>query len=149
MALGTQAASADTYQANVRRVSSNVYQLNGRGLYALTRYCYEYSYGDDVILDWDGYSGKIVWINSNSQCDLKKLLGQASLATGVYKITVSQYADDIYEVEGQDTYILTDACLSLALGSDAYLDWDGVSGKLIFAEGSDRCEATTILKPLR
>jgi hypothetical protein len=45
------------YEVNVRRKTSNLYEVSGRNLQIETRYCYEYTYGQDAILKITSTSG--------------------------------------------------------------------------------------------
>jgi hypothetical protein len=45
------------YEVNVRRKSSNLYEIPGKRLQIETRYCYEYTYGEDAILKITSTSG--------------------------------------------------------------------------------------------
>jgi hypothetical protein len=68
-------AQASLYKITVSRVSDNLYKVmygNGRGTVIKTRYCYEFATYEDVILDWDGYSGKIIF--SSGQCDVEAVV---------------------------------------------------------------------------
>jgi hypothetical protein len=51
------------YRVSVRRIDSDLYQITGKDIYIKTRYCYEYVYNEEVILEITssyGYSkGKI------------------------------------------------------------------------------------------
>jgi hypothetical protein len=53
------------YVVNVTRKGSDLYKVDGKNIYIKTRYCYEYSYGDEIILKVEGnygYSkGKVVF----------------------------------------------------------------------------------------
>lgn len=40
-----------TYKVNIKRIDSNIYEIVGGSIYIKTRYCYEYTYGEDAILD--------------------------------------------------------------------------------------------------
>lgn len=45
------------YVVTVTRKASNLYRIDGRSIYLITRYCYEYAYGEGAILDLDSYGG--------------------------------------------------------------------------------------------
>lgn len=61
----------ETYKlSDVKRVDQDLYRSGN--IYIETRYCYHYTYGENAILKWDGFSGKIIWDN-NSTCDVKKV----------------------------------------------------------------------------
>lgn len=67
------AAAADYYRVNVRRVEQNLYRDTTSRMYIKTRYCYEYVYGEDAILVWDGprsWSNKLIF-DSGSECDVE------------------------------------------------------------------------------
>lgn len=46
-----------TYKVNVTRKATNLYQIAGTQIYIETRYCYEYAYSEEVILDITGNYG--------------------------------------------------------------------------------------------
>jgi hypothetical protein len=54
--------------SSVKRVDKDLYRSGN--IYIETKYCYRYTYGEDAILKWDGFSGKIIW-DDNSTCDVK------------------------------------------------------------------------------
>lgn len=53
------------YEVELTRKGSNLYKIDGTSLYIKTRYCYEYSYGEEVILKIEsayGYTkGQVIW----------------------------------------------------------------------------------------
>ena len=67
--------SAEMYKVNVKRVDSNLYKTD-ENVYIKTKYCYEYSYGDEAILKYDSYSydNKLIFVNSGTTCDVEQLL---------------------------------------------------------------------------
>ena len=56
---------AGYYEVSVTRKGKNLYRVDGLNIYIETRYCYEYSHGEDVLLHVEssyGYSkGEITW----------------------------------------------------------------------------------------
>ena len=56
---------AGKYVVNITRKGSNLYKIDGKNIYLETRYSYEYSYGDEVVLKIEsnyGYTkGKIIF----------------------------------------------------------------------------------------
>ena len=67
-------AYAEYYKVNVKRVDANLYKTTTGGLYIETRYCYEYTYGDDAILKYEQYSydNKLIF-SSGTSCDVAKV----------------------------------------------------------------------------
>jgi hypothetical protein len=53
------------YTVSITRKGANLYKVDGMNIYIKTRYCYEYSYGQDVILKVEssyGYTkGKLIF----------------------------------------------------------------------------------------
>ncbi|MFP9530425.1 hypothetical protein [Pectobacterium brasiliense] len=49
---------ADTWEINVTRKDSNIYQITGRDVFVNTKYCYVYAYSEDAYLRVDGYDKK-------------------------------------------------------------------------------------------
>ena len=73
--------AADRYKLNVTRKDSNVYKVDGTSYWIKSRYCYEYSYGQEAILVWEAkgsYSNKLVFVeidgSKNTECDVESLL---------------------------------------------------------------------------
>lgn len=79
-ALADQASAADYYKVQVTRKGQDLYEVAGQGgLYVKTRYCYEYVYYSDAILQIDSPSGfnigKITFVgNDSNSCDVEKLI---------------------------------------------------------------------------
>lgn len=64
-------AYADIYRVYVKRLGSNLYQDTQSRLIIETRYCYEYTYGDEAVLKLDGpYDSWIVFKQSGTRCDV-------------------------------------------------------------------------------
>ena len=144
------AASADDYDLSVTRKGSNLYKVDGKDLYIHTRYCYEYVYSEDSLLRMSGTSGKIVFIDEGSSCEVKAVFGASNQSPGKYKVSVSREDDDWYEVFGTDTYIKTSMCLNLALGDDAILKLSGPGyGSLYFIDDDDDCMVEGVYTQLR
>jgi hypothetical protein len=49
--------SPGVYKITVKRESQNLYKVRNQDIYIKTRYCYEYAYSEDVILEIEYYSG--------------------------------------------------------------------------------------------
>jgi len=113
--------NADNYEVSVTRKGSNLYKVDGKDILIQTRYCYEYVYYEESFLKMNGYSGEIIFTDSGSRCDVKGVYGSSEKEAGKYSVTISQEADDWYEVWGEGLYIKTSSCLSLALVEDAIL----------------------------
>jgi len=45
------------YSVTVTRKAQDLYKIDGFNIYVKTRYCYEYSYSQDAILDYDSQAG--------------------------------------------------------------------------------------------
>ena len=114
-------AAAGDYDLSVTRKGSNLYKVDGKDVYIHTRYCYEYVYSEDSLLRMSGVSGKVVFIDEGSICEVEAVYGESDASPGKYKVTVSREDDDWYEVYGTDTFIKTSACLNLSLGDEAIL----------------------------
>lgn len=112
---------ASNYEVSVTRKGSNLYKVDGKDIYIHTRYCYEYVHYENSFLKMGGYSGEIIFTDSGGKCDVKAVYGHSEQKAGKYSLTINQEEDDWYEVYGQDIYIKTSGCLSLALGDEAVL----------------------------
>ena len=71
LALITTLTNAEYYKVYIKRDDSNVYIDNNSKLIIKTKYCYEYTYGDNAILIYDkySYSNQLVFENGN-KCDV-------------------------------------------------------------------------------
>lgn len=49
---------ANTWEINVTRNDSNLYQITGKDSFVNTKYCYVYAYSEDAYLRVDGYDKK-------------------------------------------------------------------------------------------
>jgi hypothetical protein len=68
-------ATADTYRVNVTRKAQDFYEETQTRIIIKTRYCYEYVYYEDAILEWDGRTGRLVFIESGGgECDVDRIL---------------------------------------------------------------------------
>ncbi|MFI4937925.1 MAG: hypothetical protein ACHQJ6_05385 [Candidatus Berkiellales bacterium] len=66
---------ADYYKVTVSKKGENLYEVQGQGIYIVTRMCIELALWDDAILELDASGrGKIMFPNSNSSCDVEKIL---------------------------------------------------------------------------
>jgi hypothetical protein len=67
------AGAADYYRVSLTRVDQDIYRDRANRLIFVTRWCYEYVYGDDAILVWEGPSvwGNTVIFSSGTTCNLK------------------------------------------------------------------------------
>ena len=67
------AASAEMYAVKVKRIDKDLYKTDG-GVYIQTKYCYEYTYGDDAVLRYEPYSydNKLIF-DSGEVCDVEKV----------------------------------------------------------------------------
>lgn len=69
------AAYAEMYKVNVKRIDKDLYKDTSSGVIIQTRYCYEYTYGDEAILKYEQYSydNKLIF-NSGTSCEVAKVL---------------------------------------------------------------------------
>jgi hypothetical protein len=141
---------AKDYDLSVTRKGSNLYKVDGKDIYIHTRYCYEYVFGESSLLRMSGTSGKIVFLDEGSSCDVKAVFGESDILPGKYDVTVSRADDDWYEVFGTETFIKTSLCLNLALGERAILKTSaGGYGTLYFLDSDDDCMVEGVYSKLR
>jgi len=131
-------AIASNYNINVTRNESNIYKIDGTNIEIHTQYCYEYTYREQAFLKMNGYTGRIIFLDAEQTCDVEGVYSRVNQTSGKYRVTVSRENDDWYEVVGQELYIKTDMCLSLALGEEAILSLNSYGmGKMFI--GRDEC----------
>ncbi|WP_145600806.1 hypothetical protein [Yersinia frederiksenii] len=132
--------TAATYEVSVTRKDSNLYVIDGKNTLIHTRYCYTYAYSEDAYLRTEGYSDKLIFIDSKDSCDVQRILEPVNLNTGTYEVQVSREDDKLYNIFGTDNFIITSMCLNLALADNAILKITfGSSGTLTFDDG-DSCQ---------
>ena len=76
LCFSTSSAFAEYYKVYVKRVENNLYKDMNSGIYIVTKWCYEYTYGEDAILKYDGvysYDNKLIFDGGRS-CDVDELL---------------------------------------------------------------------------
>jgi hypothetical protein len=66
---------AARYNVNVRRIEKDLYRDTNSKIIIETKHCYEYAYGEDAILQWEGRYGTnwLLFIDSESKCDVVAL----------------------------------------------------------------------------
>ena len=125
---------AEAYSVNVKREDSNLYRESS-GLYIETRYCYEYTYGDDAILKYEqgSYSNKLIF-SSGTECQVKSVFKPSSSSGSTttssngsrssYEIEVA-HNDELFIINGEK-YEAQTYCLGWETGES-----------VIFLEGSE------------
>jgi hypothetical protein len=80
MALGYgPSLASDFYKVSVTRKGQDLYLIDGQNIYIKTRYCYEYAYSEEAILQIDSlYGYNVGQINftglSGTKCDVEKII---------------------------------------------------------------------------
>jgi hypothetical protein len=75
LALFYSSESSD-YSIRVKRIARDLYQIDNTSIYIKTRYCYEYSYGDEAILSYTGYGytkGKLYFEKNKTSYDIEEV----------------------------------------------------------------------------
>jgi len=71
------ATASDFYRVDVKRTNQDLYEIIGQNLHIVTRYCYKYTYGEEVIVRIDsqvGYNiGEIVFEDGQT-CAIEKII---------------------------------------------------------------------------
>lgn len=123
---------SETYVVNVKREDKNLYKDLSSGVYIETKYCYEYTYGDEAILKYEqySYSNELIF-SSGTKCQVKSVFkasssGQTSSSTSrnSYEIEVA-HNDELFIINGEKFEAQT-YCLG----------WDE-GDYVIFLEGSE------------
>jgi hypothetical protein len=132
LALGTlmaapQMVNAAQYRVSVTRVAQDAYRDTTSGLVVLTRYCYEYVYYQDAVLDYTAGMGGTLYFGRSSSCDV------AGVAKPNAQLT--RVRDNIYRDDMSGGYLRTSLCLSLALGEDALV----LNDRVIFLSSHEEC----------
>jgi len=67
-------ALAELYKVNVKRIDQDLYKTDS-SLIIKTRYCYEYTYGEEAVLKYEEYSydNKLIF-DSGTICEVDKVI---------------------------------------------------------------------------
>lgn len=141
-------AYAQSYQVSVTRKGANLYKVDGQQIYIRTNYCYEYAYGGSAILEATGGTGDLKFLESKDECPVKAILGMSQQAPGKYQVEVTQEGDDWYEIFGQNLFVHTSDCFSMAMNENAILDLYASTAGSLEIEG-DECTVDGIYAKLR
>lgn len=122
---------AEVYSVYVKRDDSNLYR-DSSGVYIETRYCHEYTYGDDAVLKYEegSYDNKIIF-SSGAECQVKSLFNASTSAFSASNNSKSQYVievahnDELFIINGEK-YQAATYCLG----------WDE-GDYVMFLEGSE------------
>lgn len=64
---------AEQYKVSLTRRDQNFYEVDRQNLFIRTKYCYEYGYGQDAIIDTE--NKKVIFLGySPNTCDLDMIL---------------------------------------------------------------------------
>ncbi len=144
----TKEVNAERYSVFVTRKGSNTYKIDGQRAIILTRFCYEYVYYEDAILDYAGNSGTIFFLDSDSDCDVVAVYVSTTVDDGAYKVTV-EGDGDFYTVNFGELLIETLVCVEIAVMDDAILRVrGGALGEIVFSWGS-QCDVSGIYGKMR
>ena len=141
-------ALGGNYEVSVTRKGSNLYKVDGKNIFIHTRYCYQYVYSESSFLKMSGYSGEIIFTNSGDKCTVKAVYGANDQAAGKYAVTINREDDNWYEIWGQGIYIKTNACLSLALGTEAILSISAGGHGTLYVE-NEQCMVDGLYSRMR
>ncbi len=139
--LPLNASQAASYEVSLTRKAKNLYKVSGQAAWVQTRYCYHYGYGDEAVVT----DTKVVFVGSGDTCDLKKILRDASIAAGSYRVSVTHDDDDLYStLEG--VLLVTSGCYRFVFGQDAILRLTvGGRGSLTFTDDGQQCSVEAVL----
>lgn len=66
-------ASAHTYKLSVDKVEQDKYEDSKHDTVVETQSCYEYAKGEAAVLDWNGTSGTLKFLDSNVTCTVRNV----------------------------------------------------------------------------
>jgi hypothetical protein len=71
----TVPVSGEKYSVMVKRLEKDLYRDLTSKTIIETKYCYEYTYGDEAILNWEGRYGDnwLLFVDSKTKCDVVAL----------------------------------------------------------------------------
>ena len=132
-----QSVAAGGQIITVTRKDKNVYKIDGTDTFAVTKHCHEYVYGETAYLK----PFELMFLDSDSKCDLKGLYVRSQEEPGKYDVTLSN--DPIgewFEIHEIDGYVRAIACTEIAVMNRAVLTIrPGGHGSLYFPDSDRRC----------
>ena len=138
------AVLADTYRAPVTRKGNNLYHIEGKDLMVVTVGCTLQAYSEDVLLEIAGAGGVMTFLYNKDKCDMKGIYAPLPSASGRYGVTVTQKAENWYEIFGANTYLKTRDCKTMVLAEEASLLLPATGlGQIVFKDGR-QCTAEAI-----
>ena len=129
MAIDTRAAAAEAYRMSLTRIDSDVYRDDMSKLVVLTRYCYEYAYGQDAVLIYErGSSSNKVIFDRGETYDVR----------GVYRTNaqLERVRDDVYRDQATGRYVRTQFCYVYVYGEDALV----LDDRVVFVDSRQSCD---------
>lgn len=123
---GAAPAWAEYYRVSLTRRGQNLYQEYSTRQHLITRYCYEYVYGDNAVLAYEqGSLWNMVIFSSGTTCPVE----------GIYRANanLTRVADDLYQDSSAGRYVKTFTCYEYAYGQDAIVLQD----RVIFTTGEE------------
>ena len=119
------APSSALYRVNVTRIAQDAYTVDYSHNVIVTRYCYEYTYGDEAIYDAD--RSQLIFSAGRNTCSV----------VGYYRPSANlrRVSQDLYQDTGGQGYLRTKYCYQYAYGEDVLIQSD----RVIFIESRDEC----------
>lgn len=141
----SDAVARDRYEVSLTRKDRNLYKVDGQPYWVQTRYCYVYAYGEEAALN----DYEVVFFDSEEKCDVKRILREASVSPGTYRVSLTHEDDDFYSTL-DDMFIKTSMCLSLTVGGEAILRLNGYGGGTVFFLDEDEsCDVEAVFSRVR
>ena len=76
-------ATGATYQTTITRVGDNFYKVDHTKVYIRTQACYEFPYGEEVIIKYDcdscAFKGRLIFVESETSYDILGVYREISL----------------------------------------------------------------------
>jgi hypothetical protein len=66
------AAQAALYRGSVTRKAEDLYKIDGTSILIKTRYCYEFAFAEDVVIDTT--RNELIFTDSGSKCDIEAII---------------------------------------------------------------------------
>lgn len=145
LSLASPSIAQTRYGVSVTRKASNLYKVDGKGVWVQTRYCYEYVYSEDASLT----AYQIVFLDQGAKCDVKRVLQEMDIEVGSYEVAVTHEDDELYStLDG--SFIRTSMCLEIGFGEEAILRVDPYGGgTLVFLDNGRKCQVESVLRQMR
>lgn len=130
---------AEEIELKIIKMGANLYEVPADDLFIQTEYCFEDA--ATAVLLLDETANKLIFAETNQQCDIRMVYGRSKIEAGEYQLKVTRDDDNWYRLVDQDVALKTAGCLSLVDNIEAQLTMnDDGTGTLSIPGVDETCQ---------